>query len=237
MKKIKDKIVGFEVVIGGTKGGTLLPPPAVHAVPAAPPKAYRRVQANQVLSAKRYVIQPGAHIQDAKIYVIITDMVFPDGSIRPFELFLKSKGEDAEVWANLFSRLVSAFWQEDRPEFPSFVLDEIMGSVDPRGGYWAPGGLWIKSVPYHIGLVIKYHCEGLGIHVGFGPSLKGMPPHSTDGADPSVETPTPVEKNPVMPQEAHKEPMGAKCPKCDQFKLVQKDGCDTCMDCGYSKCG
>ena len=27
------------------------------------------------------------------------------------------------------------------------------------------------------------------------------------------------------------------CPKCNQPGLIQQSGCDTCLECGYSKCG
>jgi len=27
------------------------------------------------------------------------------------------------------------------------------------------------------------------------------------------------------------------CPKCGQKALVRKEGCDTCLECGHSKCG
>ncbi|MFZ5671009.1 MAG: adenosylcobalamin-dependent ribonucleoside-diphosphate reductase [Pseudomonadota bacterium] len=30
---------------------------------------------------------------------------------------------------------------------------------------------------------------------------------------------------------------GAACPRCGSPGLVRKEGCDTCFDCGYSKCG
>lgn len=30
---------------------------------------------------------------------------------------------------------------------------------------------------------------------------------------------------------------GSECPSCKAMALVKKDGCDTCMECGYSKCG
>ncbi len=29
----------------------------------------------------------------------------------------------------------------------------------------------------------------------------------------------------------------ACCPKCGQKSLIRKEGCDTCLDCGHSKCG
>jgi ribonucleoside-diphosphate reductase alpha chain len=28
-----------------------------------------------------------------------------------------------------------------------------------------------------------------------------------------------------------------RCPKCAAMALVRMDGCDTCLECGHSKCG
>ncbi len=40
--------------------------------------------------------------------------------------------------------------------------------------------------------------------------------------------------DPVMPATS---PDAACCPKCGQKALVRKEGCDTCLECGHSKCG
>lgn len=30
---------------------------------------------------------------------------------------------------------------------------------------------------------------------------------------------------------------GSKCPSCGNYSLQKTEGCDKCLDCGYSKCG
>jgi ribonucleoside-diphosphate reductase alpha chain len=32
-------------------------------------------------------------------------------------------------------------------------------------------------------------------------------------------------------------PPGAQCPQCGASALVKVEGCNNCLDCGYSKCG
>ena len=32
-------------------------------------------------------------------------------------------------------------------------------------------------------------------------------------------------------------PRGPACPKCGQYALRMQEGCMTCGECGYSKCG
>ena len=37
--------------------------------------------------------------------------------------------------------------------------------------------------------------------------------------------------------EANARPRGACCPRCGAMELTRKEGCETCLECGYSKCG
>jgi ribonucleoside-diphosphate reductase alpha chain len=32
-------------------------------------------------------------------------------------------------------------------------------------------------------------------------------------------------------------PPGRSCPKCGHPTLIRQEGCDTCLNCGYSRCG
>ncbi|MCA8895827.1 MAG: hypothetical protein KDA48_11275, partial [Amphiplicatus sp.] len=42
----------------------------------------------------------------------------------------------------------------------------------------------------------------------------------------------------VQAVEARMAPSDAAfCPRCGQKALIRKEGCDTCLDCGHSKCG
>jgi ribonucleoside-diphosphate reductase alpha chain len=90
----------------------------------------------------------------------------------------------------------------------SFVAEELKAVFDPRGGAWV-GGRYLPSLLAAIGGVIERH-------------LAGEPP----GAAPEP-APAPVRSFAGV----------ASCPRCGAFDLVRKEGCDTCLACGYSKCG
>ena len=40
---------------------------------------------------------------------------------------------------------------------------------------------------------------------------------------------------------AHDHPVSdgprSACPRCGTYSLIRREGCDTCLSCGYSKCG
>ena len=89
----------------------------------------------------------------------------------------------------------------------SFVPEELKAVFDPRGGGWI-GGRYVPSLLAAIGGVIERH-------------MASDAPRS----DAAVAAP-----------EGFPAPAAAACPRCGSFALLRKEGCDTCMDCGYSKC-
>jgi ribonucleoside-diphosphate reductase alpha chain len=126
---------------------------------------------------------------------------------RPFEIFVNSKNMEHYAWTLGLTRMVSAVFR--RGGDVSFVADELKAVFDPRGGAWV-GGRYVPSLLAAIGGVIERHLE-------------------RDAA--LSESPDPE----VVPMRAFN--AVAACPRCGGFELVRKEGCDTCLGCGYSKCG
>lgn len=168
-----------------------------------------------------YKINPAEHISSCAVYIIISDKEFPDGSVRPFELFLKSKDESSLVWVNLISRLVSSIWRQPRIEFPWFSVDEFLDSIDTRGSYYLPGGVQVKSLAHHVGIIVEQHCYNLGLQ------------RPGNELSDSMQA-TLVAKKRKAESSGIK---GAQCPKCPEKSYIMMDGCMTCVSCGYSKCG
>jgi ribonucleoside-diphosphate reductase alpha chain len=99
----------------------------------------------------------------------------------------------------------------------SFVVDELKAIFDPRGGQWM-SGRYVPSLLAAIGEVIERHM----VEIGF----LGM--RSTQIAA------TPASFAEKLPREgvpAH------HCPRCGEASFVKLEGCDSCLSCGYSKCG
>ena len=90
----------------------------------------------------------------------------------------------------------------------SFVAEELKAVFDPRGGGWI-NGRYVPSLLAAIGGVIEKHLGSL----------------------------TPGNGNARQATAQAVSITAAVCPRCGAHGLTRKEGCDTCMDCGYSKCG
>ena len=144
---------------------------------------------------------------DHAFYITIND-VEKDGRRRPFEVFINSKNMEAYAWALALTRMISAVFR--RGGDVSFVVDELKAIFDPRGGQWM-GGRYVPSLLAAIGEVIERHM----IEIGF----MGQRPPLHAQAVPREGAP------------AH------FCPRCGEASFVHVEGCDSCLSCGYSKCG
>jgi ribonucleoside-diphosphate reductase alpha chain len=149
---------------------------------------------------------------DHAFYITIND-IEKDGRRRPFEVFINSKNMEAYAWTLALTRMISAVFR--RGGDVSFVVDELKAVFDPRGGQWM-SGRYVPSLLAAIGEVIERHMVAIGF----------MTPR--DG---------------VLPQEERRavamagEGAPAKyCPRCGSPSLIQLEGCDSCVSCGYSKC-
>lgn len=89
----------------------------------------------------------------------------------------------------------------------AFVAEELKAVFDPRGGAWMQGR-YVPSLLAAIGDIVERHLEGLG--AGQGVKQTAGFPH------------------PFTP---------AACPQCGASALVKVEGCNNCLECGYSKCG
>ncbi|HEY1632500.1 MAG TPA: adenosylcobalamin-dependent ribonucleoside-diphosphate reductase [Rhizomicrobium sp.] len=149
---------------------------------------------------------------DHAFYITIND-IEKDGRRRPFEIFINSKNMAAYAWTLALTRMISAVFR--RGGDVSFVVDELKAVFDPRGGQWM-GGQYVPSLLAAIGDVIERHLVATGF----------MAPR----------------EGPALPEELRavavgEQAPGKPCPRCGSPSLVQLEGCDTCVSCGFSRCG
>jgi ribonucleoside-diphosphate reductase alpha chain len=90
----------------------------------------------------------------------------------------------------------------------AFVAEELKAVFDPRGGAWMQGR-YVPSLLAAIGDIVERHLDRL--------EMRTMGPKSDL---PFVHPFTPW-----------------PCPQCGASKLVKIEGCNNCLECGYSKCG
>jgi len=113
-----------------------------------------------ILNGTTYKIRPP--IIDEAVYITINDADV-DGVTRPVEVFINSKDMKNFPWISCVTRLLSAQLRQNG-KFPNFIINELLETYDPSGGYFVPGsGIKVNSIVGHIGLVIKKHCENLDI--------------------------------------------------------------------------
>jgi len=119
---------------------------------------------------------------------------------------------------------------------------------DPRGGQWMQGR-YVPSLLAAIGEVIERHM----IQIGFlraGEALAHDPvaeilPMAALGGTGVAEAPTTSSSASVAALFTDQKPDGPRprvagartCPKCQAPTLLKMEGCDTCTNCDYSKCG
>ncbi len=148
---------------------------------------------------------------DHAFYITIND-VEKDGRRRPFEIFINSKNMEAYAWTLALTRMISAVFR--RGGDVSFVVDELKAVFDPRGGQWMEGH-YVPSLLAAIGEVVERHMIAIGFIASRG-----------DTEDQRRAVAVAAEGAPAK-----------RCPRCSSPSFVRLEGCDSCLSCGYSKCG
>lgn len=153
-------------------------------------------------------------LSEHALYVTIND-IDVNGNRRPFEIFINSKNMENFAWIVALTRVISAVFRHAGDA--TFLVEELRSVFDPRGGYFKPGGKYMPSLVADIGECIEHHMTNIGM----------------------LQPPEVSEELHAKRLHAKEEGLlgGSHCPKCSQLSVVRLDGCDTCLECGYSKCG
>ncbi len=165
---------------------------------------------------------------DHAIYITINDVV-EGGRRRPFEIFINSKNMEHYAWTVALTRMISAVFR--RGGDVSFVVEELKAVFDPRGGQWV-NRQYVPSLLAAIGGVIEEHMLAIGF------LNKPTPSYGPQQKVASIAERMPAGGS----EESRGESSGALgqsfkfCPRCSSPSLTRIEGCDTCMNCGYSRC-
>ncbi len=162
---------------------------------------------------------------DHAIYITLNDIV-QDGRRRPFEIFINSKNMEHFAWTVALTRMISAVFR--RGGDVSFVVEELKAVFDPRGGHWMDGR-YVPSLLAAIGGVIEQHLISISFMSapapGAGPGQDRLMAGIRGLAEPIQLA--------AEPEILHLRP----CPKCHAPALARQEGCDSCLNCGFSRCG
>ncbi|MFD2179614.1 NrdJb [Veronia pacifica] len=228
-RKIESKIVAYKVKTKGQEEDT----PA----PAPEPKQdieimHDAIQRPEKLMGTTYKLKTPEHVSEHSLFITINDVILNEGTDhqvrRPFEIFINSKSLEHYQWIVALTRIISAVFRKGGDI--AFLVDELRSVFDPKGGYWNKGK-YVPSLIAEIGNVIEQHLMDIGM-------LKNpeTDEHQKAFLDAKrAETGSkPIEDAPVN---TGFPPSASLCNKCHNKAVVVKDGCQTCLNCGDSKCG
>ena len=170
------------------------------------------------LEGSTYKIKVG---DQKAVYLTINDTVELDGTVRPFEIFLRSSDPSHDEWMVTVARLVSAIMR--RPHDSSFVGPELMRVTSALTGGFQKGYGYQHSLVAAIGRKIKEHTERCSFMVQ---SDMKRPLEMPEFEDAELGLELDVMKF-----------MNKSCPSCHSYNTKLESGCLTCLDCGHSKCG
>ena len=260
--KIDKKIKGYAVVTPEDKAKAL----QAEAVPRAVIEAelptadviqmHERIERPEVLIGSTYKIK--SPLFEHALYVTINDIVLNAGSEheqrRPFEIFINSKNMDHFQWIVALTRIMSAVFRKGGDV--TFLVDEMKAVFDPKGGYFKAGGVYMPSLVAELGAIVEDHLKSIGLmhdpdmspaqraliaekRAAYEQRSKKNPEISADlggvmAADSTREGEDDIE---VTGDGASFPPSATMCFKCNTQAVVIMDGCATCLNCGYSKCG
>jgi len=240
--KINKKIVGYAVAKpSDTSGNSEQDTKSNEASKTESPMAdviqmHETLARPQKLIGSTYKLKTPEHVSAHAMYITINDIVLNEGTEhelrRPFEVFINSKNLEHYQWIVALTLIMSAVFRKGGDI--TFLVEELRSVFDPRGGYWNKGK-YMPSIIAEIGEVIEHHLIDIGM-------LKSNEPDD-------VQTRLIEEKKAELraeqrsaadTEDSAEEPWMATatlCSKCNNKAVVLRDGCQTCMNCGDSKCG
>jgi hypothetical protein len=262
--KIDKKIKGYAVVTPEDKARAVPAEPVSRAAAEAElPTAdviqmHERIERPEVLIGSTYKIK--SPLVEHAMYVTINDIVLNAGSEheqrRPFEIFINSKSMDHFQWIVALTRIMSAVFRKGGDV--TFLVEEMKAVFDPKGGYFKAGGVYMPSLVAELGSIVEDHLKSIGmIHdpemsperraliaekrrayeqrsskknseISVAGEMGGAMAAPADDRSEDIE---------VTGDGASFPPSATMCHKCSNKAVVIMDGCATCLNCGYSKCG
>ena len=166
---------------------------------------------------------------------------------RPFEIFINCKSMEHFQWIVALTRIMSAVFRKGGDV--TFLVEEMKAVFDPRGGYFKAGGVYMPSLVAELGSIVEDHLKSIGLlhdpemsehqRALIAEKRRAFEQSQKKNAEPLPlsSTATHPEDIEVTGDGATFPPSATMCHKCSTKALVIMDGCATCLNCGYSKCG
>ncbi|RDZ27320.1 NrdJb [Lysobacter silvisoli] len=255
--KIEKKIKGYSVVTPEDKAKESAKAEVaarkVEELPSADViQMHERIERPEILVGSTYKIK--SPLFEHALYVTINDIVLNAGTEhelrRPFEIFINSKNMDHFQWIVALTRIMSAVFRKGGDV--TFLVDEMKAVFDPRGGYFKAGGVYMPSLVAELGAIVEDHLKSIGLlhdpemsdaqRALIAEKRRAYEDRSKKNSDVShavaeSSAAGAAETIEVTGEGVSFPPSATLCHKCSAKALVIMDGCATCLNCGYSKCG
>jgi len=234
--KITKKIVGYNV---NKPNEETTAPAQAQSEMADVIQMHETLKRPDKLIGSTYKLKVPQHVSGHAMYITINDIILNEGTEhelrRPFEVFINTKNLDHFQWIVALTLIMSAVFRKGGDV--TFIVDELRSVFDPRGGYWNKGK-YMPSIIAEIGEVIESHLIDIGMlkRDELDPEQKAMieakkAELNAQAAEPTTETEASASGEEAWQANA------SLCTKCNHKALVLRDGCQTCLNCGDSKCG
>jgi ribonucleoside-diphosphate reductase alpha chain len=181
----------------------------------------------KVVDAKVYKVK-SAFVKNS-VFITLSYVNTPQGR-RPIEIFINSKDLNRAPEYVVLTRLISAIFR--RATDPMFILEELHGIHDPNGGSFKEGKYYHSFYAEVAETIEKFFLD-----VGIIKDKK-----NTSEELISEEIPRVMSKEKELVPKKYTESAQELnsqfriCPTCSSKSLKMENGCDSCVECGYSKC-
>jgi len=138
-------------------------------------------------------------------------------------------------WIVALTRVMSAVFRKGGDV--TFLSEELQAVFDPKGGYFKPGGRFVPSIVADIGAVIEHHFKRIGLLEPDELSEQQQLMLQEKRAEVQARDSATSVTIPGADGETSYPASATLCHKCHTKAMVLLDGCQTCLACGYSKCG
>ena len=213
---------------------------------------HERIERPDVLIGSTYKIK--SPLVEHAMYVTINDIVLNAGTEhelrRPFEVFINSKSMEHFQWIVALTRIMSAVFRKGGDV--TFLVEEMKAVFDPKGGYYKAGGVYMPSLVAELGTIVEDHLKTIGLmhdpemsehqraliaekRRAYEENRSKKKPELSDA--PEANGAPHQEDIAVTGEGVSFPPSATMCHKCSTKAVVIMDGCATCLNCGYSKCG
>ena len=221
--KITQKIVSYKVITEVDKA-------EVKETPLE--SMHENVERPEMLLGSTYKIKTPQ--SEHALYITINDLVLNQGTEheerRPYEVFINSKNMEHFQWVLALTRVISAIFRKGGDM--TFLVEEMKGVFDPKGGYFKKGGVYMPSLVAEIGTAIESHMKIIGLI-----KPDELSEHQKQYLAEKRQEFEAKQNQATTNTDADFPEKAVLCPKCNTKAMVLMDGCMTCLNCGDSKCG